>query len=336
MPENFSKLENFQLRDLHPNISIGTASDRYAGWIGQIYSEDRYAGRITRRTKKVGGKTFVEKVLPVDSVKEYFQHFRVLELDFTFYRPLLDKNGKPTPNYHILRNYSKYLNRNDRLILKVPQIISAIKLHRGKAYVENEQYLNPDVFVSQFYEPAKNLLNPWLGGFIFEQEYQRKQDRIPAERFAAQLDAFFNAIPEDTRYHMELRTADLLSPPVIHVMEQHGIGQVLSNWTWLPPLTRQFALSKRKITNADKNTIIRLMTPLGVRYADAYARAHPFKTTIVGMLDEDLAKENVALMHEIVNEGAQINVIINNRYGGNAPLIAQYLAKQFIQNSSFQ
>ena len=42
-------METFNFRNLHPLIAIGTASDRYAGWIGQIYSHDRYAGRITKR-----------------------------------------------------------------------------------------------------------------------------------------------------------------------------------------------------------------------------------------------------------------------------------------------
>ncbi len=135
--EHSSKLENFQFRDLHPNVFIGTASDRYAGWIGQIYSEERYAGRITRRTKKVGGKAFVEEVLPVESVEEYFRHFRVLELDFTFYRPLMDKDGNPTPTFHVLRNYCRHLKKEDKLILKVPQITFAAKLRRGSTYMEN-------------------------------------------------------------------------------------------------------------------------------------------------------------------------------------------------------
>ncbi len=42
---------------------MGTASDRYAGWIGQIYTKERYAGRINRRSNKVGGKTFQNKIL---------------------------------------------------------------------------------------------------------------------------------------------------------------------------------------------------------------------------------------------------------------------------------
>jgi hypothetical protein len=38
-------------------------------------------------------------VLPIDSVEEYFQHFQVLEIDFTFYRLLIDQNGQHTQNY---------------------------------------------------------------------------------------------------------------------------------------------------------------------------------------------------------------------------------------------
>ncbi len=34
--------KSFLFRDLDSNILIGMASDRYAGWIGQIYSEERY------------------------------------------------------------------------------------------------------------------------------------------------------------------------------------------------------------------------------------------------------------------------------------------------------
>jgi len=38
-PESRSK--NFLFQDHDSNILIGMASDRYAGWIGQIYSEGR-------------------------------------------------------------------------------------------------------------------------------------------------------------------------------------------------------------------------------------------------------------------------------------------------------
>jgi uncharacterized protein YecE (DUF72 family) len=217
--------QTFHFRSLHPQILIGTASDRYSGWIGQIYSQDRYQGRITKRTKIIGGKTFIEQVLPVDSVQEYFEHFPVLEIDFTFYRLLLDQDGQPTQNYHVLENYHRYLKEGDRIILKVPQVITAQKIHRGEQYLENEGYLNPTIFTEQFYKPAINLLGSNLTGFIFEQEYQRQKDRTPVNEMARDLDKFFQAIPKDNRYHLELRTDLYLRDQVFEVLKKHGVGQ---------------------------------------------------------------------------------------------------------------
>ena len=334
MSEEDSRLDYFQFRDLHPNVFMGTASDRYAGWIGQIYSGERYANEIKRRSKKVGGKSFVEEVLPVESVTEYFQHFRALELDFTFYLPLLDKDGRSTRNFHVLGTYSQYLNKEDRLILKVPQTVFAKKLRRGGGYIENEEYLNPEIFTARFYKPALGLLAPWLDGFIFEQEYQRRQDRPAAKELASELDAFFGAVPKDNRYHVELRTDSLLADPVFDVFEKHGVGQVLSHWTWLPPLSHQFALSGKRFLNAGRRCIVRLMTPRGMRYEDAYARTHPFNTLVDGMMNPQMVDETADIMKAAINEDVKINIIVNNRSGGNAPLIAQQIATRFLAISS--
>jgi uncharacterized protein YecE (DUF72 family) len=326
-----SRIKRFEFRHLHPRVAVGTASDRYAGWIGQIYSRQRYAGQITRRTKRVGGRSFVEEVLPVRSVEEFFLHFDVLEVDFTFYRSLLDKAGKPTQNYHVLRTYSEHLNKEDRLILKVPQVVFAKKIRRGGGFVDNEGYLDPGIFIRRFYDPAIGLMAPWITGFVFEQEYQRKKERSSPKAFAQELDRFFAGIPKDPRYHVEIRTDGLLAPPVFETLERHGVGLVLSHWTWLPPLSRQFDLSGRKFLNSARQCIVRLMTPRGLRYEEAYGRAHPFNALVDGMMDPRMVDETVNLMNETVKQLANIHVIINNRAGGNAPQIAQQIMRQFLQ-----
>jgi len=325
-------LDRFRFRGLHPNVFIGTASDRYAGWIGQIYSKERYGNRITRRTHIVGGQSFVEEVLPVDSVGEYFEHFRVLEIDYTFYRPLQEPDGRPTQNYHLLRKYRQYLGDGDYLILKVPQSICAQKLRRGGKYIENEAYLNAEIFTVQFYEPAVELLGSTLSGLIFEQEYQRSKDRTPVQEMAESLDAFFEAIPKDSRYHIELRTESYLSRPVFEVLGRHGVGQVLSHWTWLPRLSKQFTRSGRKFFNSGGECIVRLMTPIGLRYEEAYAKAHPFDRLVEGMLQAEMVEETSELLWIGVNQGVRMNVLINNRAGGNAPMIAQQVAQRFLKN----
>ena len=320
----------FHFRDLHPNIYLGTTSDRYAGWIGQIYSRERYTWRITRRTNVVGGKKFIEEVLPVDSVEEYFEHFRVLEIDYTFYRPLTEKDGTPTQNYRLLSNYRQYIKGGDRLILKVPQMISAQKFHRGKEYIPNTDYLNPDIFTNQFHKPALEILGDTLTGFLFEQEYQKFKDKLPEDQMAESLDTFFRAIPKDHRYHVELRTEAYLTPPVFEILEKHGVGQVLSHWTWLSPLWRQFSRAGNKVFNSGGDLVIRLCTPLKMRYEDAYAKAHPFDKIVEEMVQPKMIEETAKLMHKGIEMGAKVNVLVNNRTGGNAPLIAQMIAEKFL------
>ncbi|MBW1981738.1 MAG: DUF72 domain-containing protein [Deltaproteobacteria bacterium] len=330
-PSAGRELDSFQFRSLHPLVFLGTASDRYAGWLGQIYTRERYQGRIKRRRTVVAGQSLVQEVLPLDSVAEYFEHFRTLELDFTFYRLLLEEDGTPTANYGLLQTYSKYLGEDDTLILKVPQVIFAQKLWRGGSFVDNELYLNPEVFTRQFFEPAVEILGSHVQSFIFEQEYQRKKDRLDVHTLSEQLDKFFRRIPADDRYHIELRTESYLASPVFRLLEKYGIGQVFSHWTWLPPLRAQFARAGRKFTSAAAQCIVRLMTPRGIRYDEAYARAHPFNRLVEEMLDQRMIDDTVALMVTAIKKGVRINVIINNRAGGNAPLIARQLAARFME-----
>ena len=129
-------------------------------------------------------------------------------------------------------------------------MITAQKIHRGEQYIENPAYLNPIIFTRQFYEPAVNLLGANLTGFIFEQEYQRKEDRAPVVEMARDLDKFFSQISKDTRYHLELRTDLYLRDQVFEVLSKHGIGQILSHWTWLPPLRKQLAKADGRFFNA--------------------------------------------------------------------------------------
>ena len=327
--KNKRRIDRFLFRNLAPNILLGTASDRYAGWIDQIYTKERYEGRISRRTKSVGGKTFVEKTLPIESVEEYFEHFPVLEIDYTFYSPLLDEDGKPTRTFHVLKRYRQYMKENDRVILKVPQAISAQKIYRGGKYVENKTYLNPEIFIKQFYEPAMEILGAIFTGMIFEQEYQRKQDRVPVKEMAEDLNRFFEAVPGDTRYHIELRTEAYLSFPVFKVLEKHGVGHVLSHWTWLPSLRKQLTKAANTVFNSGGQRIIRLMTPMGMRYKDAYANAHPFDKLVEGMLQPEMVSDAVSFMQEATENGIETNILINNRSGGNAPIIAQRVVEQF-------
>jgi len=314
--------EKYLFKDIHPHLFIGTTSDRYAGWMGQIYSKEKYEGRITQRTTSVGGKTFTEEVLPVDSVVEYYDHFSVLEIDFTFYRPLVDRKGNPTQNFHVLRTYQKHMKENDRMILKVPQLVFAKKLRRGKSYVVNPDYLETELYIKGFYEPVISLLDTSLAGMIFEQEYQRKSESSTPENLASELDEFFSNIPKDNRYHVEIRTARLLAKPLFDVLEKHGVGLVLSHWTWLPSLHSQFEKAQGANLNSNNSLLIRLLTPRGKTYSETYTAAFPFNAKVEGMLHPNTVQDTVTIVRAALRDGRWVYLLINNRAGGNAPIIA--------------
>jgi hypothetical protein len=70
-----------------------------------------------------------------------------------------------------------------------------------------------------------------------------------------------------------------------------------------------------------------------MRYENAYAKAFPFDALVEGMLQDKMVEETVELMKAGAGQGVRVNVIINNRAGGNAPLIAERIAEGFLAQS---
>jgi len=61
-------------------------------------------------------------------------------------------------------------------------------------------------------------------------------------------------------------------------------------------------------------------------YEESYAKAFPFEKMIPAMLDAEMIEDTVKIVNEATKDKNQVNLIINNRAGGNAPLIAQKIA----------
>jgi hypothetical protein len=48
------------------------------------------------------------------------------------------------------------------------------------------------------------------------------------------------------------------------------------------------------------------------------------------MMQQEMIEETAELIGKGLKQGIKMNVIINNRAGGNAPMIAQQIAKRFL------
>jgi hypothetical protein len=54
-----------------------------------------------------------------------------------------------------------------------------------------------------------------------------------------------------------------------------------------------------------------------------------------GMLDPEMIEDTIKIVNEAIKDKVRVNLIINNRAGGNAPLIAQKNASIQRSNRSY-
>ena len=70
------------------------------------------------------------------------------------------------------------------------------------------------------------------------------------------------------------------------------------------------------------------MTPLRMSYEDSYAKAFPFDKMVDRMMNPEMIDGAVEIIMGGIRQRKRMNIIINNRAGGNAPTIAQQIAKR--------
>ncbi len=73
-----------------------------------------------------------------------------------------------------------------------------------------------------------------------------------------------------------------------------------------------------------------MLTPIGMRYDETYARAYPFDKLVEGLFQPKMVEETVTLVRNFLAQDALVYLIINNRAGGNAPMLAQNFAERFL------
>ena len=66
-------------------------------------------------------------------------------------------------------------------------------------------------------------------------------------------------------------------------------------------------------------------------HEDSYAKAFPFDKTVDGMMNPETIDDAIRTIMEGVGRGKRMNLIINNRAGGNGPMIARLPAKKFLE-----
>ena len=280
-------------------VYFGTSSWKYEGWLGTIYSADRYATR-----SKFSKKKFEESCLA-----EYAETFPTVCGDFAFYQ-------FPTVGYwdRLFRSTPAHFS----FAFKVPEEITVTRWpsharYGKRAGQENDAFLDAEVFRQLF----TNRLEPYasqVASLIFEFGTFNKSTFPTPLDFYNQLDSFLASLPDGFRYSIEIRNAEYLSPAYFDLLASHGVAHVFNAWTRMPELTDQVSLPG--VFTADFS-VVRALLPHGRSYENAVQDLQPYDRI---KEPNDSARQG---MHRIAEHALQRKkpafLFVNNRLEGHAP-----------------
>ena len=292
-----------RLRERIPSlVRFGTSTWNYPGWRGLVYHRD------------YGPKGAAARML-----KEYaaFPLFGTVGIDSSYYGP---------PTEAVLRSYAENLPAGFPCISKV---WSQLTIHtftkaqdREKAGKINPDFLNPDLFVEEIYQPYQRHFAENTGPFVFEFQTIAKSSRIGPEGFASRLDEFFSALPRDAQYAVEVRNDEFLTPMYFAVLREHGVAHVLSSWTRMPPLGHQLDLPG-SITAPF--ILARALLRPGRTYNEAVDAFAPYDR--IREPNPKLRRDLARLVEEAVRLRIPAYLLVNNRAEGSAPLTIAAVAE---------
>lgn len=289
-----------KLRELAAQgIYIGGSSWKYEGWIGQIYTRDRYLWN---------GK-FSQKRFEQNCLSEYAETFPIVGGDFSFYQ-------FPTPEF-----WAKLFASAPRTLqfgLKVPEEITVKQFPMHPRYGPKTGLHNP-LFLSVEYLEA-SLLSPLephreqvsVLMLEFGTFSRRAYERV--DEFLRDLDAFLAALPPSWRYAVEIRNPGFLVSDYFGVLAQHGVAHVFNAWTRMPALSEQIEIPDAFTADF---IVLRGLLRQGRAYEDAVRQFSPYSEI------QDPHPETRDAVRAVIEHAKHRRIpaylFINNRLEGNAP-----------------
>jgi uncharacterized protein YecE (DUF72 family) len=285
-----------------PNVRFGTSTWNYPGWTGLVYHRD------------YGTKGAAAKML-----EEYaaFPLFGTVGIDSSFYGP---------PTEEVLRSYAEHLPTGFPCVSKVWSQLTIQRFTKAqdpaRAGKANPDFLNPDLFVEEIYQPYQRHFPHNTGPFVFEFQTLAKSSGIDAEGFATRLDEFFSALPRDAQYGVEIRNDEFLTPMYFAVLREHGVAHVFNSWTRMPPIGHQLDLPGA-ITGSF--LLARALLKPGRTYNEAVDAFAPYDR--IREPNPKLRRDLVRLVEAAVKTRIPAYILVNNRAEGSAPLTIAAVAE---------
>lgn len=277
------------------SVRFGTSTWNYPGWHGLVYHQD------------YGPKGAAAKML-----REYaaFPLFGTVGIDSSYYGP---------PTEAVLRSYAEHLPSGFPCVSKVWSQITVHTFTKAqdpeRAGKVNPDFLNPDLFLEEIYEPYQRYFPANTGPFVFEFQTVAKSSGMGPQRFADRLDQFFSELPREGQYAVEIRNEEFLTPMYFAVLREHGVAHVFTSWTRMPPLGHQLDLPN-SITGPF--IVARALLRPGRTYDEAVDAFAPYDR--IREPNPKLRRDLVRLVEAAVKTRIPAYLLVNNRAEGSAPL----------------
>ena len=291
-------------------IFFGTSSWKYEGWLGSIYTPERYTtrGKFSRRK-------FEEECLA-----EYAETFPAVGGDFSFYQ-------FPTTEY-----WHRLFAGSPRSLvfgLKVPEEITVATWPGHARYGARAGKANPSFLDHRLFEAAfARPLEPYqdrVATLMFEFGTFPKSVFPNGHAFCEQLESFLGALPAGFRYAVEIRNREYLGDEYFGVLARHRTAHVFNAWTRMPEIGAQ-----AKLAGAIGGSCVaaRALLRCGQTYENAVKRFEPYRET----QEPDAATREAleSLAQEARKARMPAFLFVNNRLEGNAPSTIEAVASRLL------
>lgn len=280
-------------------VYFGTSSWKYEGWLGSVYTRERYftRGRFSR------------KKFEAECLAEYAETFPAVCGDFSFYQ---------FPSAGYWRRLFGSAPASLRFGFKVPEEITVRTWPSHARYGArggqvNESFLDAELFTRAFAQPLEPYREQ-VGAVIFEFGTFSQSQYASVEPFADDLRAFLANLPAGFRYAVEIRNREFLDAPYLDCLREFNVAHVFNSWTRMPGLEQQTVFSEA--FTADFVVSRALLKP-GRSYEQAVQRFQPYER--VQEPNEGARNALRELMERSRRRGQLAFLFVNNRLEGNAP-----------------
>ncbi|MGE5570296.1 MAG: DUF72 domain-containing protein [Rhodospirillales bacterium] len=306
-PFDCGKLAGALRRLAEEGIWIGTSSWKYEGWLGQVYSRERYMSR----------GVFAQKRFEAECLEEYARTFPAVCGDFTFYQ---------FPSEAYWRRLFHSAPEPLVFAFKAPEQITAKVFPSHPRYgprggLVNTSFLDAELLKEEFLA----LLEPYrarVAVLIFEFGAFARTAYSHVREFVRDLDRFLALLPRQFRYSVEIRNPEFLGPDYFHLLRSHGVAHVFNAWTRMPELGVQLRLPDAYTADY---TVCRALLRRGRPYEEAVRLFSPYEEI------KDPNPEGRQAIRDLIessrSDRRMAYIFVNNRFEGNAPRTIEAIAE---------